>query len=176
MGCSAVPPSTSPLSASLTPHPTPPRPSCLAPSLFKPALCQLASWRHPVPLAHISHLLQLQGLSPSCCFFLQCPLWISPDRGQLADANNGAPGYWSGGYLGTSTALSLTGAFGPQAHPCPQLYWGCPYPRSPPQPLSPPPKGWASGGVGGQGVTNSTWRADSEQSSIYYQRPEPGEG
>lgn len=58
------------------PHPTPdPR--------AWPRLCSnllsasFRSWRHPVPLAPHLPSPPASGLSPSCCFFLQCPLWIS---------------------------------------------------------------------------------------------------
>ena len=54
-----------------------PRPLCLALSLFR--TCSLpvsppAATLSPSP--HISHLPAASGLSPGCCFFLQCLLWI----------------------------------------------------------------------------------------------------
>lgn len=89
--------STSPLPASLTPHPPTPDP-CAWPRLcLEPALCQFPLLRHPVPLA--------PHLPPSCSF--RTLSWLPllspvspldlPHRDQLADANNGTPGYWSGG-------------------------------------------------------------------------------
>lgn len=89
--------STSPLSASLTPQPTTPDP-CAWPRLCLNLLsASFHSCRHPVPLApHLPSSCSFRTLSWMLLLSPVSPLDL-PDRGQLADANNGTPGYWSGG-------------------------------------------------------------------------------
>ena len=67
--------STSPLAASLTPHPRP-RPLCLAPSPFRACSLPVSPPAPPCPLAPHLPPSYSSGLSPGCRFFLLCLLWI----------------------------------------------------------------------------------------------------
>ena len=68
--------STSPLPASLTPHPPDPRPQCLAPSLFRACSLPVSPPAPPCPLAPHLPPSCSSGLSPGCRVFLLCLLWI----------------------------------------------------------------------------------------------------